>query len=466
MDYNNKRKLAQIKNQKNVLVSSEGDISLTNILNSETCQTIISESREFRDRIYPPQKTIFTFVKQVLNPDKSSKNAVAGVVLEKLIEDNKVVSSNTGPYSKARQRLPEDTVHELVKEVGTAASEKALMSWKPYGRELKAFDGTTILMPDTEENQAAYPQHGNQKKGAGFPILRLMAIMSLTIGTVIDYSMDAHKGKGTGEQSLLRKIFGSIEKEDIVLGDSYFPSFFLMAELQKIGADGIFRGQSQRHYDFRKGEQLGKKDHVVQWKKPEKPEWMDESDYALYPNEMAVREFKVAGKIYVTTFLDNKKYPKVELSKIYEMRWGIEVNLRSIKTIMQMEMLSCKTPEMIRKEIGVHLLAYNCIRIIMAEACSLHGNFPWKISFKGTVQLLNNFMPIFLCSGIKRNKILYKHFLELIVKNKVGDRPGRVEPRLIKRRQKPFPKLNRPRSIEKEILTRKIEKMILRNTAS
>lgn len=404
MDYNNKRKLAQIKNHKNVLVSSEGDISLTNILNSETCQTIISESREFRDRIYPPQTTIFTFVKQVLNPDKSSKNAVAGVVLEKLIEDNKVVSSNTGPYSKARQRLPEETVHELVKEVGSAASEKALMSWKPYGRELKAFDGTTILMPDTEENQAAYPQHSNQKKGAGFPILRFMAIMSLTTGTVIDYSMDAYKGKGTGEQSLLRRIFGGIKKEDIVLGDSYFPSFFLMAELQKIGADGIFRGQSQRLYDFRTGEQLGKKDHVVQWKKPAKPDWMEESEYEIYSDEISVREFKVAGKVYVTTFLNNKKYHKGELSEIYEMRWGIEVNLRSIKTIMQMEMLSCKTPEMIRKEIGIHLLAYNIIRIMMAEACSRHGKLPWEISFKGTVQLLNQFMPIFLYSGIKENK--------------------------------------------------------------
>ena len=290
-----------------------------------------------------------------------------------------------------------------------------------------------------------------------------MVIMSLTVGTVIDYAVDAYKGKGTGEQSLLRRIMGGIEAEDIVLGDRYFPSFFLMAELKKIGADGIFKGQSQRHYDFRKGTRLGKNDHIINWKKPAKPDWTDKVSYDNYPEEMSVREFKVAGHVYVTTFLDAKKYPKRELAKLYKMRWCVELNLRSIKSIMRMDMLSCKTPEMVRKEIGIHLLAYNFIRIMMAEACAKHGRLPWQISCKGTVQLLNEFMPIFLCSGVKKNKLLYKKLLALIVKNKVGNRPGRVEPRMIKQRQKAFPKLNKPRNIEKKRMLKKIEKMLSRN---
>lgn len=168
MNYNNKQKLAQIKNQKKALLNGEADISLTNILNSEPCQRIISECREFRERIYTPIKTLFTFIKQVLNPDKSCKKAVAGVVLEQFYLDKPEVSPNTGPYCKARNRLPETMVHELVQEVGKSASKKALAVWKPYGRELKVFDGTTLLMSDTKENQSTYPQHSNQKKGPDF----------------------------------------------------------------------------------------------------------------------------------------------------------------------------------------------------------------------------------------------------------------------------------------------------------
>jgi len=168
MNCNNTQKLNQIKNHKESLLNGSADISLTEILNSEPCQRIISECREFRDRVYTPIKTLFTFIKQVLNPDKSCKKAVAGVIVDQLCMNKKEVSSNTGPYCKARNRLPEPAVHELVQEIGKSASKKALNVWKPYGRELKVFDGSTLLMPDTKENQTAYPQHSNQKKGPDF----------------------------------------------------------------------------------------------------------------------------------------------------------------------------------------------------------------------------------------------------------------------------------------------------------
>jgi hypothetical protein len=236
-----------------------------------------------------------------------------------------------------------------------------------------------------------------------------------------------------------------------------------MCDLKRIGADGIFRGFAQRHYDFRSGVKLGKNDHVVNWKKPTKPEWMTQEHYNSYPPGIQVREFKVNGNVYVTTFLNSKKQHKQELAKIYERRWDVEINLKSIKEIMNMDFLSCKTPEMVRKEIGIHFLAYNFIRIIMAEACEKHDAIPSKVSFKGAVQQINSFTAYFLNSSEEKNNMLYTEMLQLIVKNKIGNRPGRVEPRAVKRRPKAFPLLSRPRATEKKRLAKKVEKRILKN---
>jgi hypothetical protein len=461
-----KQKIVQIEKHKEAFLNEKVDISLTAILNSKQCQQLLNGCREFRDRIYSPLTTVFMFIKQVLSPDKSCKNAVSRHIAEQISMDRVRVSQNTGPYCKARKRLPEGTVRVLVKEVGTAAIKQAPQGWKAYGRDLKAFDGSCVKMADTKANQKSFPQHKNQKRGAGFPIARFVVVMSLTVGTVVDYALDACKGKGTGESSLLRSILGCIEKDDIALGDRYFPNFFLMANLNKIGADGIFRGQAQRHYDFRTGERLGKNDHLVFWKKPKKPSWMSENEYSSYPEKIRIREFKVSGNVYVTTFLDDKKYHKKELAKIYKKRWEVEINLRSIKSIMNMDMLSCKSPNMVKKEIGIHLLAYNFIRVIMAEACASHDTLPWETSFKGAVQLINAFMPYFLNSVTRKNKILYAEMLRLIVKNKVGNRPGRIEPRLVKQRPKPFRTLNGPRSVEREKIQKKIKRMVLKNVAA
>jgi hypothetical protein len=467
MDFKHNCKLAQIKKHKQSLSDDKKNISLNDILGSEKCQRIINGCRDFRDGIYTPLKTLFIFVKQVLNPDKSCKNAVAEVVAEQLSMEKKDISSNTGPYCKARKRLPEPAVSELVKEVGKSSSKNASTSWKAFGRPLKGVDGSSVIMADTKENQAIFPQQKGQKKGIGFPIARIVVVMSLMEGTVLDYAVGAFKGKGTGESSLLRSIFDNcIERDDILLGDRYFPSFFLIADVLAKGADGIFRGQAQRLYDFRKGECLDKKDHIVSWKKPKKPEWMAQESYDTYPDQMRVREFKVDGKVYVTTLLDNKKYHKKELARIYEIRWHLEINLKSIKETMDMDMLSCKTPEMVRKEIGIHFLAYNFIRIIMAEACIQYDAIPNRISFKGTVQLLNKFMPRFTNAGERKRKIMYDGLLKKIVENKIGNRPGRVEPRAVKKRPKPFDTLNKPRIVEKARLMKRIERMASRNAAA
>lgn len=226
MDSKQKRVIAQIKKHKQTLTNGDKQISLTDILNAEPCQMVLSECREFRDRIYTPVKTIFTFIKQVLNPDKFCKKAVADVAAQRLVLNESKISANTSPYCKARTHLPEETIQDLVKTTGQMASEKSLMQWRPYGRELKVFDGLTAKMQDTNANQVEYSQVKNQKKGLGFPIVRFVVVMSLTIGTVLNYAIGAYSGKGTGESSLLRSIFDCIIKDDIVPGDRYFPNFF------------------------------------------------------------------------------------------------------------------------------------------------------------------------------------------------------------------------------------------------
>lgn len=450
-----KNKIAQIRKHKENLLDENDDISLTTILSSETCQTIISECRDFRNRIYTPIKTIFMFVKQVLNPDKSCRNAVAGAAIEQLCANDEISSTNTGQYCKARKRLPEGTLHDLVCETGNSSVTKAQDSLKWHGRTVKLVDGTTITMADTPENQQAFPQHGNQKEGAGYPLARLVAVMSLEVGTVIDYAAAAYKGKGTGEHSLFREIVDSINEGDILLGDCYYPSFFMIAELQSRGADGVFQGQAQRDYDFRRGLSLGKREHIVEWVKPARPQWMDRETYDSLPNKIHVREFKVNGKIYVTTLLDKKKYHKKEIAELYKLRWQVEINLRSIKSVLNMDHLSCKTPDMVRKEMAAHMLGYNIIRIIMAEACSQYQAIPNQVSFKGTLQLINQFMPQILSVKIERRANTYRQLLSMIVSNKVGNRPGRVEPRAVKRRRKPFPALHNKRKSEREKIIKK-----------
>ena len=224
----------------------------------------------------------------------------------------------------------------------------------------------------------------------------------------------------------------------------------MIADLQRRGADGVFQGHAQRHYDFRRGVSLGKKEHIVEWGKPSRPNWMDQETYDSLPQKITVREFKINGKVYITTILDQKKYKKEEISKLYKLRWQVEINLRSIKSVMNMDHLLCKTPDMIKKEIAAHMLGYNIIRIIMAEASSHHNAIPNNISFKGTVQLLNHFMPLIVDMNTIKKTEAYHNLLSLIVSNKVGNRAGRIEPRAVKRRRKPFPTLNNNRKLEQK----------------
>ncbi len=226
MNSTGNQKIVQIERQKENLYANKADISLTRILSSEKCQYILNNCREFRHRTYTPLKTIIMFTKQVLASDKSCRHAVAGAVAQQVSVGETASSTNTGPYCKARQRLPELAMKNLAREIGQSTADNALNDWKWRGHKVKLVDGTTCTASDTLANQQAFPQHKNQAPGAGFPMLRLVVLMSLSAGTVLNYAVDACKGKGTGEHGLFRKISDSIDANDILLGDRYYPSFF------------------------------------------------------------------------------------------------------------------------------------------------------------------------------------------------------------------------------------------------
>jgi hypothetical protein len=278
----------------------------------------------------------------------------------------------------------------------------------------------------------------------------LVGIICLASGAVLDAAMGACQGKGSDEQSLLRSMLDTLESGDILLGDAYYATYFLLCALQQRGVDGVFeqQGSRRRSTDFRRGQRLGQRDHVIELCKPKiKPAWMSQADYDQAPERLTARELYTGGKILMTTLICPKHTPKAALKRLYRDRWHVELDLRNIKTTLGMEMLSCRTPAMVEKEIWVYLLAYNLIRLLMAQAALLADRLPRQLSFKHTLQLWIAWRDS--GAGSYDDDKLAGLFI-LITQQQVGKRPGRIEPRVLKRRPKPFPRLTKPRSIARE----------------
>jgi len=315
---------------------------------------------------------------------------------------------------------------------------------------VRLVDGATVTMPDTQENQDAYPQSNSQKAGLGFPTCRMVALLCLGSGVLLDTATGPCKGKGGDEQTLLRSMLDTLKDNDILLGDAYYPTYFLLCELIHRGVDGLFEqyGARKRSTDFRKVVKLGVRDHLIVLTKPQmKPDWMSQDDYDQTPATLTVREFQAGGKIMVTTFLNAKDTPKAMLKALYRSRWNVELDLRNIKTTLGMETLRCKTPDMAIKELWVYLLAYNLIRLLMAQAALLADQIPRQLSFKHTIQIWIAWQQH---GGATHDAVSINALLVLIAEPRVGLRPGRVEPRALKRRLKQFPLLTKPRLVARE----------------
>jgi putative transposase len=415
---------------------------------------LVEEKLKFRVRNYTPLVTLWTFLTQVLDPDHSCRKAVSSLNAFLVSQGQRAVSPDTSNYCKARKRLPLSFIIRLVRKIGELLDENISSTCLWNGRSVHIVDGSTVSMPDTPANQRAYPQPVSQKPGVGFPLARFVAIISLATGVVLDIAIGSCLGKRTGETSLLRALVKRMKAGSILLGDRSFASYFGIAELLQREIDGVFRMHQRRKVDFRRGRCLGILDHVVIWQKPERPEWMDEATYAQMPHEIRVRElryrveqpgYRVHEIVLVTTLLDPVVYTKDDLADLYLKRWNIEVDLRSIKIVLQMDVLRCKSPDLVDKEIWVHMLVYNILRKLMVTAAAKSGAEPREISFKGTLQALTAFRDAMRTTDPKRRAELWEAMFAAIAHDRVGDRPGRVEPRAKKRRPKQYDLLNCPR---------------------
>lgn len=415
-------------------------------------QWITEEAGSYRQRIYGPLQTLMLFIEQVLNADHSCQDAVARGVSGRVSLEQVPCSLNTAAYSKARKRLPLGLIGRLGREAGEKLCTQQPEAWRWRDREVKLVDGTTVSMPDTAANQADFPQSPTQKPGLGFPLARLVAVVSLSCGVVLDWAVGPCEGKQTGETAMLWKLARNLRPGDIVIADRYYAGYFLIALLVQLGVDVVIRQHQRRHTDFRRGQRLGAKDHIVDWPRLQRPSWMDAATYAAMPETLRMREVRVGGWTLVTTLVDAKEVSKPELLELYRARWQIELDLRSIKTVMQMEVLRCKSPQMVRKEIAVHMLAYNLVRAVMAQAAYLGKVLVRKLSFKGALQLLNAFEENLRHCPRGRLALRHAHLLAGIAQMKLPHRPGRVDPRAVKRRPKPQQLLTKPRQVLRALL--------------
>jgi len=444
MSINNK--LAQHQQQKIQHYAKNNDAySFFNLLTSpELLSTVEALIPEHRERQFPPTETLSMFLAQALNQDRSCQKAVNDAAVKRLIGGLPLISTATGGYCRARQRLPLAVVSALARQTGQLIQGQIPAQWRWEDRQVYLIDGTTVTMPDTQANQAAYPQQGGQKPGLGFPICRLLGVTCLSSGAIVNASIGSFSGKGSDEQTLLRNVLDTFMAGDCVLGDAFFGTYFLLNALCNKGVDALFEqmGARKRVTDYRKGKSLGTKDHLLTLSKPKKkPDWMSPAYFESAPDSLVIRELHVGGKTLITTWLDPKEMPKPSLKALYKKRWQIEVDFRHIKTTLGMEVLSCKTPEMVQKEIWIYFLAYNLIRLLMAQSALLADVLAHHLSFKHCLQL-------WLAWGQQQamNTDASKTLLFcLMAQRRVGQRPGRVEPRAVKRRPKPMPLLMKTR---------------------
>jgi hypothetical protein len=411
-----------------------------------------------RERLYSVRRTFFGFLSQVLNPDCPCREIVRQILALGALAGGPSSSPGTSAYCQARQRLPWDLLPRLRCALA-ARAERACQLW--HGLRVKVIDGTGVTLPDTRKNQRAYPQPRGQKPGCGFPLMKIVGVFSLSTGALLDY---AKANKHQHELALLRRLIDTFQPGDLALADRGFSTYTLMALLWLRHVLSLFRLHHARPKDFRKGKRLGKNDRLLLWPKPadwQKPRYLPKALWQLLPQELSVRMIRFTLEIpgyrtqsvtLITTLLDPVQFPAAELARLYARRWRIELWFRDIKTSMGMEKLRCLSPKMVHKELEMFFIAYNFIRCLMADAATLHDAPMDRLSFKGTVDSVRQFAVAIAQAGSrKRQNQLMARLLEIIAQDQVPERPGRREPRAVKRRPKPYQKLNRPRHLMKEM---------------
>jgi hypothetical protein len=445
----------------------DGGLPFGRLLGREyVLHVLASEGHQYRNRVFCPLTTLWGWLSQSLSQDKSLNEAVSRVLANRAATGLPSCSASSAAYAKARTRFPESVMVRMAKEIGRKVHLSADDRWHWRGRRVLLADGTGFSMPDTPENQLAYPQVKNVAPGLGFPLMRAVALISLATGAVVDIAFAKHEGKGTGESSLLRRMMPSMDAGDIMVADAYYPSYFTAAMLGQRGVDIVSLAHNSRDIDFSTGEQLGPNDHIVAWPKSKRPKWMDKATYDALPDTVFMREFEIpmTGKdgkpttgIVVSSITD-PAISKDELSALYWTRWNVELDFRSIKCALHMDVLRAKSPSMVHKEIWCHVLAYNLLRGTMVESAKRNDILPRQISVKGAMQAVESFTPAMMAaSGVDA---IYAAFLQTVAAHRVGNRPGRMEPRFKKRRPQWREYMTIPRRLSKRRLASQAAKRL------
>jgi hypothetical protein len=408
------------------------------------------------DDIFSTPLVLWAFLAQVLRDGKGAACAAAVADIATYLQQagGAVPSGDTGDYCRARAKLSLPALRQLTVAAAEQLEDAADPSWLSHGLHAKLIDGFTFTMADTPDNQRQFPQQKRQRPGAGFPIARACAVLSLATAAITDLAVGPYQGKDTGESALLRQILGCLKPGDLAVFDRCFCAFPLLALLRLNGVEFCSRLHQRRPVDFRRGKRLGPDDHLITWTRPKRPDWMAEELYQRIPETMTLRQVRfhvtVPGRrtktlVVVTSLLDPLAWPKEALAELYGFRWNVELDLRVIKQTLRLDHLRCKSPAMILRELWVTLLAYNLIRKLIATAAAVHGQKPRHLGFTLACQeVLSSWM--LLATGACRDLDgLYRSLLARIAANLVADRPGRIEPRVIKRRRDHYPLMHSSR---------------------
>ena len=396
--------------------------------------------------------TLWAMVSQAIftGIERSCRAAVQRVAVYYALAGRDVSSTNTAGYCRARMKVTEGVVQRLTEGVAERCEESLPDELLWHGFRPKLIDGTTQSGPDTEKNQAVYPQPGSQAEGLGFPIMRTVAMTSLTTGLLLSMAMGPYAGKETGETALFRTLFAKLDSGDLVVTDRYFGGWFMLALLQELGIEFVTRLHQHRKADFDQGERLGKGDHVTKWAKPERPTWLDQESYDRLPDQLEVREvqvhvvtpgFRTRSLVVVTSLRDHELHSSNEIAKLYRRRWTVELQIRDIKTTMQLAILRRKTPEGMRQELWTGLLAYNLVRQSMLQSALASGVHPHQLSFAATLQMLETTWVLTAVPPMvtisQRERVLSMRILNGH-SHRVANRPNRIEPSAVKRRPNPI----------------------------
>jgi len=412
-----------------------------------------------RDRSWNLRLVFWTFLWQIGQAGASCREAIRQAQALCRSTGRELPPDENSPYCQARGALPVERLEEihqgLVTEAEAGIGTKDL--W--CGHRSFVVDGSTMTAPDTAANQKAYPQQSAQKPGCGFPIVRVLVFLSLATGLLTAWATgDWH----SSELGLLQTLWDHLRVGDVLLADRGFCNWGLLAQCLERHIHFVFRVKGARRRDFRRGKRLSRDQRLVQWKKPrQRAATISAEEWALLPEVLTLRlvrcrldipGFRTRQIILVTTLLDAVKYPPAALGQLYYRRWAMELTLRNLKTTLQMEHLSCKNPANLEREIRMHFLMHNLVRRLMLETSRRHGVPLERVSFAGSLSAVLRYAEALLQARSKRvREQLYEELLRVLAEDLVPLRPGRREPRAIKRRPKPYPSLTRHRSRFREI---------------